>query len=129
MVCLFISGPVNQCVIFNIFVYHEATNILFLLILIETSRRILIFPKGNNAEHLSMYIDVADSSSMPFGWTRFAQFSLSVVNQVHSKYTIRKGNFCNWCSLRPTYLFVMLYLNGIRIESTLFCGLLNVWET
>ncbi|KAI5394667.1 ubiquitin C-terminal hydrolase 12 [Lathyrus oleraceus] len=52
--------------------------------------RILIFPKGNNAEHLSMYIDVADSSSMPFGWTRFAQFSLSVVNQVHSKYTIRK---------------------------------------
>ncbi|XP_024631332.1 ubiquitin carboxyl-terminal hydrolase 12 isoform X5 [Medicago truncatula] len=52
--------------------------------------RILIFPKGNNAEHLSMYIDVADAGSMPYGWTRFAQFSLTVVNQVHSKYSVRK---------------------------------------
>ncbi|XP_004498059.1 ubiquitin C-terminal hydrolase 12-like isoform X2 [Cicer arietinum] len=52
--------------------------------------RILIFPKGNNAEHLSMYIDVADSVTMPYGWTRFAQFSLTVVNQVHNSYSIRK---------------------------------------
>jgi ubiquitin carboxyl-terminal hydrolase 7 len=38
-----------------------------------------------------MYIDVADAGSMPYGWTRFAQFSLTVVNQVHSKYSVRKG--------------------------------------
>ncbi|KAL8129987.1 hypothetical protein V2J09_019142 [Rumex salicifolius] len=36
--------------------------------------RILIFPKGNNVDHLSMY----------------AQFNLAVVNQLHSKYTVRK---------------------------------------
>ncbi|XP_052184997.1 ubiquitin C-terminal hydrolase 13-like isoform X1 [Diospyros lotus] len=52
--------------------------------------RILIFPKGNNVDHLSMYLDVADSATLPYGWSRYAQFSLSVVNQIHSKYSIRK---------------------------------------
>ncbi|XP_024017457.1 uncharacterized protein LOC112090423 isoform X2 [Morus notabilis] len=52
--------------------------------------RILIFPKGNNVDHLSMYLDVADSGALPYGWSRYAQFSLSVVNQVHSKFSVRK---------------------------------------
>lgn len=55
-------------------------------------RRVLIFPKGNNVDHLSMYLDVADSATLPYGWSRYAQFSLSVVNQIHNKYSIRKGN-------------------------------------
>jgi hypothetical protein len=44
-----------------------------------------------------MYLDVADSAVLPYGWTRYAQFSLSVVNQIHSKFTIRKGT----CSFLP----------------------------
>ncbi|TYI62254.1 hypothetical protein E1A91_D10G231800v1 [Gossypium mustelinum] len=52
--------------------------------------RILIFPKGNNVDHLSMYLDVADSATLPYGWSRYAQFSLAVCNQIHNKYTIRK---------------------------------------
>ncbi|KAG6693931.1 hypothetical protein I3842_09G025300 [Carya illinoinensis] len=52
--------------------------------------RILVFPKGNNVDHLSMYLDVADSATLPYGWSRYAQFSLGVLNQVHSKYSIRK---------------------------------------
>ncbi|KAE8680613.1 Ubiquitin carboxyl-terminal hydrolase 12 [Hibiscus syriacus] len=52
--------------------------------------RILIFPKGNNVDHLSMYLDVADSSSLPYGWSRYAQFRLAVVNQINHKYSIRK---------------------------------------
>lgn len=59
-----------------------------------------MFPKGNNVDSLSMYLDVADSSTLPYGWIRFAQFSLAVVNQVHSEYSIRKGIFltiyCCW---------------------------------
>lgn len=51
----------------------------------------MIFPRGNNVEFLSMYLDVADSGVLPYGWTRYAQFSLSVVNQIHNKFTIRKG--------------------------------------
>ncbi|KAK7316579.1 hypothetical protein RJT34_00144 [Clitoria ternatea] len=52
--------------------------------------RVLIFPKGNNVEFLSMYLDVADSASLPYGWSRYAQFSLAVVNQIHNKYSMRK---------------------------------------
>ncbi|KAI4347703.1 hypothetical protein L6164_008489 [Bauhinia variegata] len=52
--------------------------------------RILIFPKGNNVDHLSMYLDVADSSALSYGWSRYAQFSLTVVNQIHNKYSTRK---------------------------------------
>lgn len=51
----------------------------------------LIFPKGNNVDYLSMYLDVADSSTLPYGWNRFAQFSLAVVNQMLNKLTVRKG--------------------------------------
>ncbi|KAF8389282.1 hypothetical protein HHK36_025975 [Tetracentron sinense] len=49
--------------------------------------RVLIFPKGDN---LSMYLDVADSTNLPYGWSRYAKFSLAVVNQIHEKNTIRK---------------------------------------
>eukprot|EP00268_Persea_americana_P045288 TRINITY_DN460_c0_g1_i9.p1 TRINITY_DN460_c0_g1~~TRINITY_DN460_c0_g1_i9.p1 ORF type:complete len:1159 (-),score=221.76 TRINITY_DN460_c0_g1_i9:816-4163(-) len=52
--------------------------------------RVLIFPKGNNVDHLSMYLDVADSTTLPYGWGRSAQFSLAIVNQIHNKYTVRK---------------------------------------
>ncbi|KAF5744940.1 hypothetical protein HS088_TW07G00521 [Tripterygium wilfordii] len=52
--------------------------------------RVLIFPKGNNVDFLSMYLDVADSVSLPYGWSRYAQFSLAVVNQIHNKYSVRK---------------------------------------
>ncbi|KAK8918564.1 Ubiquitin carboxyl-terminal hydrolase 13 [Platanthera zijinensis] len=52
--------------------------------------RILIFPKGNNVDHLSMYLDVADSTTLPYGWSRNAQFSLAVRNQIQSEFTIRK---------------------------------------
>ncbi|KAK4337648.1 hypothetical protein RND71_042135 [Anisodus tanguticus] len=52
--------------------------------------RILIFPKGNNVDHLSMYLDVVDSPSLPYGWSRYAQFSLAVLNRDHNKFTVRK---------------------------------------
>jgi hypothetical protein len=38
-----------------------------------------------------MYLDVADSTSLPYGWSRYAQFSLAVVNQIQPEFTIRKG--------------------------------------
>ncbi|XP_020087505.1 ubiquitin carboxyl-terminal hydrolase 12-like isoform X1 [Ananas comosus] len=52
--------------------------------------RVLIFPKGNNVDYLSMYLDVADSAILQHGWVRYAQFSLAVINQIQSNYTIRK---------------------------------------
>ncbi|KAH7439804.1 hypothetical protein KP509_04G077200 [Ceratopteris richardii] len=52
--------------------------------------RILLFPKGNNSDCLSIYLDVADAPSLTYGWTRYAQFSLAVVNQYNSKLSVRK---------------------------------------
>ncbi|KAI3991323.1 hypothetical protein MKX01_034642, partial [Papaver californicum] len=60
------------------------------MICITVIRRMLTFPKGNNVDHLSMYLDVADSANLPYGWSRYAQFSFAIVNQIHNKYTVRK---------------------------------------
>ncbi|KAI8556254.1 hypothetical protein RHMOL_Rhmol05G0238400 [Rhododendron molle] len=52
--------------------------------------RVLIYPKGNNVEYLSLYLDVGDSATLPYGWTRYARFSVSVINQIHNALTVRK---------------------------------------
>ncbi|KAK8671500.1 hypothetical protein V6N13_038095 [Hibiscus sabdariffa] len=52
--------------------------------------RILIFPKGNNVDHLSIYLDVADSATLPSGWSRFAQFGFSVIDQIDRTKSITK---------------------------------------
>lgn len=55
-------------------------------------RRILIFPKGNKeVEHLAVYLDVAEASSLPSGWSRYANFSFTLVNQLDTKKSTRKG--------------------------------------
>ncbi|KAB2627279.1 hypothetical protein D8674_020897 [Pyrus ussuriensis x Pyrus communis] len=52
--------------------------------------RILVFPKGNNVKELSLYLEVADASDLPYMWTRYAQFSLTVVNQLSRNMSITK---------------------------------------
>ena len=84
-----ISFPPSYCVIcLKLGFGLKEACIMFGLV---NCRRVLIFPKGNNVDHLSMYLDVADSGNLPYGWSRYAQFSLSVTNQIHSKYSVRKG--------------------------------------
>ncbi|XP_030531811.1 MATH domain and coiled-coil domain-containing protein At3g58270-like [Rhodamnia argentea] len=45
--------------------------------------RIVVFPKGSNPDHLSLYLDVPDSATLPNGWTRNTKFSLSVIDQIN----------------------------------------------
>lgn len=52
--------------------------------------RLLMHPKGNNVDHLSIYLDVADSATLPSGWSREAFFNLSVVSQNRPLLTINK---------------------------------------
>ncbi|KAL0368371.1 UNVERIFIED_CONTAM: Ubiquitin carboxyl-terminal hydrolase 13 [Sesamum calycinum] len=52
--------------------------------------RLLIFPRGNNVDFLSMYMGFIDSANLPYGWSRYAHFSLTIVNQFHSSNSIRK---------------------------------------
>ncbi|GLT60076.1 hypothetical protein SLA2020_328620 [Shorea laevis] len=52
--------------------------------------RILLFPKGNkNEDHLSIYLGVADSGILPLGWSRNAKFSLTVLNQIDNKSSVK----------------------------------------
>ncbi|KAL3715930.1 hypothetical protein ACJRO7_007653 [Eucalyptus globulus] len=54
------------------------------LVIIEFSfrqARIVIFPKGNHTDHLSIHLDVADSKRLPYEWSRNAHFKLILVCQ------------------------------------------------
>ncbi|MBA0696853.1 hypothetical protein Goari_003375, partial [Gossypium aridum] len=52
--------------------------------------QLLIFPKGNAVDHLSIYLGVADSSTLPAGWRRYAHFGLAVIDQFDRELTITK---------------------------------------
>ncbi|XP_019099877.1 PREDICTED: MATH domain and coiled-coil domain-containing protein At3g58410-like isoform X3 [Camelina sativa] len=43
--------------------------------------RLLAYPKGNNCDHLSLFLEVADVESLPSGWRRYVKLRLSVVKQ------------------------------------------------
>ncbi|KAL7252583.1 hypothetical protein ACSBR1_007196 [Camellia fascicularis] len=51
--------------------------------------RVLLFPKGNKKNYLSMYLDVPDSAVLPSGWSRHAQFSLALLDQIHNQNTVK----------------------------------------
>ncbi|XP_019058989.1 PREDICTED: MATH domain and coiled-coil domain-containing protein At3g58270-like [Tarenaya hassleriana] len=44
--------------------------------------RVLVFPKGNGVDYLSVYLDVADAESLPPGWRRNAKLCFRIVNQL-----------------------------------------------
>ncbi|KAK9912373.1 hypothetical protein M0R45_036240 [Rubus argutus] len=52
--------------------------------------QILIFPKGNNVEYVSIYLVAADSSTLTSGWRRYAKFRLTVVNQLNRNMSFGK---------------------------------------
>ncbi|KAF8006896.1 hypothetical protein BT93_K1020 [Corymbia citriodora subsp. variegata] len=59
--------------------------------------RILVYPKGDcSTNHLSLYLDIPDSETLPDGWTRTATFSLSVINQIDNARSHRKDTQHNF---------------------------------
>jgi hypothetical protein len=68
-----------------------------------------------------MYLDVADSNLMPPGWSRNAQFSLAVVNQLDSKASLRKGISCYLTQI--THLICTTYPLVFQATLLLFGGL------
>ncbi|KAK4784483.1 hypothetical protein SAY86_018851 [Trapa natans] len=53
--------------------------------------RILIFPKGNNSDHFSIYLDVPDSATLPIGWYREVSITFTVINQNNQTQSTKKG--------------------------------------
>ncbi|MBA0730737.1 hypothetical protein Golax_025401 [Gossypium laxum] len=52
--------------------------------------RLAIFPKGNNVDHLSIYLHVADSATLPSGWSTYVQTGLAVFNRFDRELSITK---------------------------------------
>ncbi|XP_059665786.1 uncharacterized protein LOC132311738 isoform X2 [Cornus florida] len=44
-----------------------------------------------DADHLGIYLDVADSETLPFGWTKYVKYNFSVINHIDNKSTVNKG--------------------------------------
>lgn len=62
------------------------------MFLINFFRRLLAFPKGNNVDYLSLYLEVADFEPLPSGWRRYVKLQLTVVKQVSEKGSAVKGD-------------------------------------
>lgn len=54
-------------------------------------RKMVIFPRDDKSGSLSMYLDVADSLILPYGWSRYVKFSLGVINQININHSVKKG--------------------------------------
>ena len=44
-------------------------------------------------DHLSIYVAVADLATLPYGWSRYARFRLTLVNQFDRITSTIKGIF------------------------------------
>ncbi|XP_061351810.1 MATH domain and coiled-coil domain-containing protein At3g58370-like [Gastrolobium bilobum] len=55
------------------------------------SWRILIYPKGDDVDFLSIFLVAGDVSKFPCGWSRLTKFKLALINQVNGKMTITEG--------------------------------------
>ncbi|GLU03188.1 hypothetical protein SLE2022_204020 [Rubroshorea leprosula] len=53
--------------------------------------RIVLFPKGYYVNHLSVFLEVADSATLPYGWNRNTKFSFTLLNQIDGKSSVKKG--------------------------------------
>ncbi|KAF7142610.1 hypothetical protein RHSIM_Rhsim05G0178200 [Rhododendron simsii] len=48
--------------------------------------RLIAYPMGNPTD-LSVYLDIPDSMKLPPGWSRYTRFSISLINQIHTRNT------------------------------------------
>ncbi|KAM5585435.1 MATH domain and coiled-coil domain-containing protein [Rosa sericea] len=52
--------------------------------------RIVMYPQGNKEDYLSVYLDMSDARALPLGWSRYAKFSLTLVDQLQCSKSITK---------------------------------------
>lgn len=58
-----------------------------------------MFPRGNKADFLSLYLDAFSSQDLPFQWSRYASFKIILHSSVDAKLNIVKGEPCAFCFL------------------------------
>nr|XP_011461079.1 PREDICTED: uncharacterized protein LOC105350540 [Fragaria vesca subsp. vesca] len=86
--------------------------------------RILVYPKGNKEDYLSVYLDIPSTRAFPLGWSKYAKFSLTLVNQLQRSKSITKEivhvfkdceRDCGFKSLVPLSQFYD-YINGYLVN-------------
>ncbi|KAL6184138.1 hypothetical protein ACLB2K_045542 [Fragaria x ananassa] len=86
--------------------------------------RILMYPKGNKEDHLPVYLDISSTTAFPLGWSKYAKFSLTLVNQLWRRKSITKEihvfkdcemDYCGFKSLVPLSQFYD-YGNGYIVN-------------
>ncbi|XP_048137610.1 MATH domain and coiled-coil domain-containing protein At3g58410-like isoform X3 [Rhodamnia argentea] len=89
--------------------------------------RILIFPKGNTIDHLSIYLDAADSTRLPYGWSISAHFRMILVDQNNYGYSRIKETEHNFTARESDWGFTSFIplsevhdsCNGYLVNNTL----------
>lgn len=72
-----------------------------------------MYPRGNNVDYLSVYLDVTGSSTLPLGWAISARFSLTIVNQLQSSESLTKGTLFYVPVAYFTFIFVFVCFHVI----------------
>ncbi|CAL9216970.1 unnamed protein product [Arabidopsis halleri] len=63
----------------------------------DSKWRLLAYPKGNvDDTHFSLFLEVADSESLPYGWKRHTKCRLTVVNQISEKLSQQEVGLQSW---------------------------------
>ena len=75
---------------------------LVLFVVSFACRNLVAYPKGYGDKvntHFSLFLQVADSESLPNGWKRHIKFRLTVANQISEKLSKQRGDFFTFARL------------------------------
>ncbi|XP_019244629.1 PREDICTED: MATH domain and coiled-coil domain-containing protein At3g58250-like [Nicotiana attenuata] len=84
--------------------------------------KLIIYPDGDvedGHDHISVYLAIAETSSLQAGWEVNATFSFLIFDQIHDNYLIMRGSFC-------FILQAMLIKGTIAYQYTLYQLMLEV---
>ena len=76
-----------------------------------------MYPIGKGVDHLSLYLKVAGSLP-PFGWTKYAYFSLALINHMDEQKSVVRGTCNISCSFHLTFLTLVYHMvMGLKAAS------------
>ena len=91
------------CFLHSIIIHFSVSDDFSFVFLIQFSnsvfRKILIFPKGDEGNYLSIYLEYPGAALMPQGWQKFANFKFILVNQLDHTKNIINGIYFTLLSL------------------------------
>ncbi|KAM1503347.1 hypothetical protein ACFX1Q_028282 [Malus domestica] len=50
--------------------------------------RMFIYPKGDNIDYLSVFLDVPETKTLPYGWNRYIKFTITLVDQFDTRNSV-----------------------------------------